>query len=250
MPASSRQEIATRKRGSLASQVASSLEEMIHANEFKVGDKLPTENALGEMFDVSRTVIREAVSHLKSSGLVETRRGVGAFVLRRHADVASMIQGLSATTANEILDVLEFRMAIETEAAALAARRRTQADLDALAANLDGFADAIGGADFAKHADFEFHRLIGSATRNPVFVRFYDFFGLAMVPRSHIADLNERLEITRYLAQVLAEHREIYCAIVAGDPDRAEQTMRGHLSRSYTLYHTRAEDQRDADRRS
>src|SRR5699024_6531302 len=122
------QTIAGRNRGSLASQVAASLERMIKQGEFQVGDKLPTESRLGSMYDVSRTVVREAISHLKSAGLVESRRGVGAFIIRRDTDMAFMLKGLSRRTAQEIINILEFRIAIECEAASLAAQRRTDAD--------------------------------------------------------------------------------------------------------------------------
>jgi DNA-binding FadR family transcriptional regulator len=241
MASSPWQEIAARERGSLASRVANSLEEMIQGGQFQIGDKLPTESALGDMFDVSRTVVREAVSHLKSLGLVETRRGVGAFVVRRHSGVSSMIQGLSHRTVNEILNILEFRMAVEVEAASLAAHRRTTKDMEAMQINIERFAAGVKGADFAKQEDFEFHRLIGNSCKNPVYIRFYDSFGLAMVPRTHIADLSERLEISRYLEQVLAEHCEIYQCILNQDAEGAKTAMRRHLHRSYKLYQTRAE---------
>lgn len=233
--------IAGRNRGSLASQVASSLERMIKQGEFQVGDKLPTESALGAMYDVSRTVVREAVSHLKSAGLVETRRGVGAFIIRRDTDMAFMLKGLSRQTAEEIINILEFRIAIECEAASLAAERRTEEDLAALGANLERFSDSIGGAELAKQEDFEFHRLIGQACHNPVFDRFYEFFGLSMVPRSHVADLGAKDDMSKYLGRVLGEHREIHEQIVAGDGQASRAAMRRHLDRSYRLY------QRSAD---
>jgi DNA-binding FadR family transcriptional regulator len=230
------QTIAGRNRGSLASQVATSLERMIKQGEFQVGDKLPTESALGSMYDVSRTVVREAVSHLKSAGLVETRRGVGAFIIRRDTDMAFMLKGLSRRTAQEIINILEFRIAIESEAASLAARRRTDADLAALEANLERFKEGIGGSELVKQEDFEFHRLIGQACHNPVYDRFYEFFGLSMVPRSHVADLGAREDMSKYLNRVLGEHRAIYAQIRAEDSQASREAVRRHLERSYRLY--------------
>ncbi|RKQ96351.1 DNA-binding FadR family transcriptional regulator [Kushneria sinocarnis] len=234
-----------RRRQNLSAYVVSALEEMIQQEQLKVGDRLPTESQLGEMFDVSRTVVREAVSHLKSRGMVETRRGIGAFVLRRHASTSFMTEGLSLETASEIVQVLEFRIPIETEAAGLAAARRTPEDIAALEDNLARFARSIGDRHLAKQEDFEFHRLIGAACRNHVYLRFYDFFGETMVPRSHVEDLGARDEVIRYLENVLEEHRAIYRAIVDQAGDRARQAMQDHLGRSWRLYHGRLETSAD-----
>ncbi|WP_027350184.1 FadR/GntR family transcriptional regulator [Halotalea alkalilenta] len=240
MAVSRRDEIAGRRRGSLSSHVADAIEEMIQSEEFDVGDKLPTESELGRMFDVSRTVIREAVSHLKSLGVVESRRGVGAFIRRRHAGGAFLSRGLSPSTADEILQLLEFRLPIEIEAAGLAAQRRTDADLAALAASLEKFASPLDD-NLARREDFEFHRLIGAAARNPVFVAFYDSLGEALVPRSHVSELVIQARIKRYLEQVLGEHRQIFARIEAADAEGARAAMREHLRRSFELYRSRVE---------
>lgn len=241
MAVSQRHEIAGRRRGNLSSHVANALEEMIRNEELKVGDKMPTESELGQMFDVSRTVIREAVSHLKSLGVVESRRGVGAFIRRPHAGTSFLAQGLTPGTVKEILDLLEFRIPIEVEAAGLAARRRSDDDLAKLEDNLRRFADNIGD-ELAKREDFEFHRLIGIASRNPIYANFYDSLGDAMVPRTHVADLVIQSRIKGYLDQVLDEHRRIHACIAEGDVEGARQAMRLHLSRSYELYLSRLDE--------
>lgn len=235
MAISRRHAIADRRRDSLSSLVANALEEMIRSEELKIGDKLPTESELGQMFDVSRTVVREAVSHLKSLGVVESRRGVGAFVRRQHAGTSFLAQGPSPGTVTDILDLLEFRIAVEVEAAGLAAKRRNDDDLARLEDNLRRFADNPGD-DLAKREDFEFHRLIGVASRNPIYANFYDSLGDAMLPRSQVADLVIPSRIKGYLDQVLDEHRGIHACIAAGDVEGAKRAMHLHLSRSYEFY--------------
>ncbi|WP_249975330.1 FadR/GntR family transcriptional regulator [Vreelandella olivaria] len=240
MTTAHRHEIASRKKESLSSLVSNALEEMIRTEQLKVGDKLPTESELGRMFDVSRTVVREAVSHLKSLGVVESRRGVGAFIRRAHASSSFLAQGVSSGTVREILDLLEFRLPIEVEAAGLAAKRRTEEDLARLAENIERFSNNPGN-DLAKQEDFEFHYLIGQASKNPVYANFYDSLGDALVPRTRVADRVIPSRIKGYLDRVLEEHRQIYSCISAGDPEGARQAMRLHLSCSYEFYLSRLE---------
>ena len=65
---------------SLTDRVCEALTQLIRGNDFPPGSRLPSEMGMAGRFGVSRTVIREAVSRLKSEGLVETRQGSGVFV--------------------------------------------------------------------------------------------------------------------------------------------------------------------------
>lgn len=110
-----------KRQGSLSAHVADQLETLIVQQKIVAGQKLPTKNRLCESFGVSRTVVREAITHLKSLGLVETRRGVGTTVLRSNAVEARPAERINPTTVLDILHVLELRLAIEPTAAEPAA---------------------------------------------------------------------------------------------------------------------------------
>jgi len=112
----------------LSEQVAEALSAEIRAGRPAAGDKLPTEAALVEQFAVSRTVVREAVSRLKSLGLVESRQGSGVFV-KRAAFAPLNFDTRSAASMQAVIQMVEVRRALEAEVAALAAQRRTAADV-------------------------------------------------------------------------------------------------------------------------
>ena len=120
----------------LSDQVASALEAEIREGRIQAGDKLPTEAALAQQFEVSRTVVREALQHLQASGLVETFQGRGSYVLAIPLDTADGPLADVRTRA-DLTDLIEFRIGMESEAAALAAERRTPTQLTALQRALD-----------------------------------------------------------------------------------------------------------------
>src|SRR5437867_6468012 len=115
--------------GTLADRVTQILLQKIESGEFSPGDRLPTEQVMVQRLGVSRTVIREAVSRLKSEGLVETRQGSGAFVRERNGMTPFRIDVDARDSLAAVLRVIELRRGIEAEAAALAAERRSEAHL-------------------------------------------------------------------------------------------------------------------------
>ena len=109
-----------RKTKSLAQLLVEKMTLQIRAGQLRVGQKLPTEAAIMKDFGVSRTVVREAISRLQASFLVETRHGIGTFVLPQDATPSFRISAHQLGTLREVIALLEFRISIETEAAALA----------------------------------------------------------------------------------------------------------------------------------
>ena len=112
----------------LSDQVAEALSTEIRSERLAAGDKLPTEAALVEQFGVSRTVVREAVSRLKSLGLVDSRQGSGVFV-RSGGFSPLNFDARSAVSRQAVVQMVEVRRALEAEVAALAAQRRSSADV-------------------------------------------------------------------------------------------------------------------------
>ncbi|WP_213004167.1 FadR/GntR family transcriptional regulator [Parahaliea maris] len=225
------------RKGSLSSQVAAQLEAMIRQGRIEVGHKLPTEAALCDMFAVSRTVVREAIANLKSLGLVETRRGVGTTVIAGEPRETFFTGGISATTVNDILDILELRLSVEVTAAGLAAVRRQETDLAQMASCLERFESAVARGGLARAEDLEFHCAIASATGNPLFVKFYELMNKSTIPRAQLVEEGIDWEPTaRYLTEVNQEHRSIYQAVLNQDAESAERAMYDHLYRAFHMY--------------
>lgn len=222
---------------SLTQQTTDALRAKIADGPMKPGDRLPTEKELEAEFGVSRTVIREAVAVLKADGLVEPRRGAGIFVLdpakSRQRAMPSFLPGQMY----QALDLLELRMAIEVEAAGLAATRRTLAQDARIRETMADFGRALESGAKSVELDIAFHTAIAQGTNNTLFPVFLESLGRGAIPRSSLSqDQRDRIINDDYLQRVHQEHLAIADAISAGDPDRARTAMRAHLSGSIARY--------------
>ncbi len=186
-----------------------------------------------EEFGVSRTVVREAISKLQASGLVATRHRVGTFVLDGFASPTFKLSPDQLGTLQDVIAVLELRIGLETEAAALAAQRRTEANLSAMRQALDAIAATLQTGENAVASDFQFHSEIARATQNAHFFDLMQTLGSQIIPRARLSvDDAERASELAYLRRVQAEHESIFDAISAGDAEAARASMRMHLSNS------------------
>lgn len=222
-----------RQRETLTSQLVKVLTQRIHEGALKPGDRLPTEQDMIEEFSVSRTVVREAITSLKAAGLVASQQGVGAFVLKGDSTPSFRIDGTSLNLIKDVIAVLELRMGIESDAAALAAQRRLPEHLDAMRDALDRMAAAIDASDDAVAPDLDFHRTIAEATGNRHFTHLFTYLGSLMIPRARIQTFKYfAADRTEYLRRVNREHEDIYEAIKRQDVETARSAMRLHLSNS------------------
>ncbi|MDR2113095.1 MAG: FadR family transcriptional regulator, partial [Candidatus Accumulibacter sp.] len=161
--------------GTLTDRVFEALTQLIGSEDFKPGSRLPSELAMAGRFGVSRTVIREAVSRLKSEGLVESRQGSGVFVRNRNTQNPFRIAPSIMDSIESVLQVVELRLSLEGEIAALAARRRTREQMAAIVNALkDIELEEQAGKDGVE-ADIGFHRSIAEATGNPHFLALVEF---------------------------------------------------------------------------
>jgi len=222
-----------RKPRTLALELVERLGDRIRAGQLQPGDKLPTEAAIMAEFEVSRTVVREAISKLQAAGLVETRHGIGTFVLGTGDGPAFKLTPEQFSTLQDVIAVLELRIGLETEAAALAAQRRSEANLAVMRAALAAFDAAIEAGGDSVAPDFQFHQEIARATQNSHYVDLLATLGAQAIPRARLEPVTppdpERLA---YLRRVNGEHESILDAIAAQDPDAARAAMRTHLSNS------------------
>jgi DNA-binding FadR family transcriptional regulator len=219
-------------RQSLTSMLIEAITERIQSGQYKRGDQLPTEKELIEEFGVSRTVVREAISNMKASGLVSTRQGKGAFVLDE-GQRSFRISEENLSVVEEVLEALELRIAIESEAAALAARRRTPADLQRIVEAAEAMDRAIAAGESAVDFDIAFHRAIAQATGNRHFLGLFNYLGEVLVPRARVPTHQyDATTLRDYLQRISDEHHQIVAAIAAGDTDAARAALRMHLGGS------------------
>jgi DNA-binding FadR family transcriptional regulator len=222
---------------SLSAEVVDRLAEQIISGQLPVGAKLPSEQEMMRGMGVSRTVVREAVAALRARGLVITRQGAGAFVDRDASRQQYAIDPEGLGSLDSVLDILELRMAVESEAAAIASERATATQIKAIGEAHRIFSRAISSGERAITEDFAFHQAIALATQNSRFVEFLDFLGRLIIPRQSIRSFEGRPEGPRqYLSRIEKEHEAIFQAIGSRSAKRAREAMRGHLVKSRERY--------------
>jgi DNA-binding FadR family transcriptional regulator len=223
----------SRRPRTLALELVSSIGDRIRAGRIRQGDKLPTEAAIMAEFGVSRTVVREALSKLQASGLVATRHGIGTFVVGPGDTVPFHIAPQQLATLRDVIAVLELRIGVESEAAGLAAQRRSDDNLRQMRAALDAFNSAVEEGRDAVGPDYEFHLEISRATQNEHFADLLVTLGTMIIPRARLdgpAPVDD--ERRQYLRRVNGEHESIFDAIANRDADAARAAMRTHLVNS------------------
>lgn len=231
-------------RKSLSAQLVAELRELIAKGAFAPGDKLPSENELIRRYAVSRTVVREAISGLRADGILVTRQGVGAFVTNQ---TGKRLEPFDPKDLEAVLHMIEFRIAIETEAAAFAAQRRTKEDLKELK---ERFAELSAHALDAKAfvlPDYNFHLAVARASHNPFFLQIEEHIGAQIIPHSKVHVLAQDIPEDPFLRRVKVEHETIYKAIVDGDAKAARAAMRTHLERSRKRYRSLLEARAEAE---
>ena len=221
----------------LSQGVVDAIAEQIRDGALRPGDRLPAEPELVLRFGVSRTVVRESMLRLQSSGLVETRHGVGTFVLAPDAPRTLLTPAGDDITTHDMLAMLELRISVETDAAGLAASRRTEAHLTAMRAALDAFGAAHHAGASTVEADFQFHLQIAMATGNRYFEEVLRGLGDTTIERRRgsadkpqFGETHPLLEHGKLLT--LREHEDIYACVRRGDPAAARAAMLMHLSNS------------------
>jgi DNA-binding FadR family transcriptional regulator len=233
---------------SLSQRVVEGLTRRIDSGALKPGERVPTEPELMREFGVSRSVVREAVSRLQAGGLLRTQHGVGSFVLAPQP-VMPLLAAPDAAhmKMQQKLAMLELRLSLEVEAAALAAQRRTPAQLSGMERALGDFEAQLANDDATAASDFRFHELISQATGNEYFVHVLRTLSGATIPRAaagarrppigkarkkepRFGEPSPQLRHGKELAA--QEHRAVLDAIRRGDASMARAAMYMHLTNS------------------
>lgn len=214
--------------GLLGDKVYEGLTALFGTPGFQAGEKLPSENALAERFNVSRPVVRQALVQLRTEGRVLSRKGSGNYISQT-PDPAPVIPFGAFHSIPDVRNFLEFRCSLEGEIAAQAARRFQPEEVAEVHRRLLKLEAAVAAGQPAIEEDIAFHTAIADASGN----RFFALTLAAIMQQSRFAirlvrDLSGRSLASR-MEDVRREHRRIDTAIASGDPEQAKQAMVAHL---------------------
>ncbi len=225
--------------------VVETLLDKITGGELSPGQKLPSERSLAEQMGVSRVSVRAALERLKAQGFVTAVQGGGTSVVSSAPAMEDALSVMISRKQDNLYDLAEIRMSLETWAARRAAERATKQDINRIAQALDRMRKVNGTGrgekDDKAQADMAFHYAVAGAAHSPVYQHM-----LAVVRETLVA----MLEFHRFRLfgtpeddeTILTQHEAIYRAIANRDPARAQQAMQDHLS--WVLVHYRDEPPR------
>jgi GntR family transcriptional regulator, transcriptional repressor for pyruvate dehydrogenase complex len=210
----------------LSEQVVEQIQAAIFARQWKPGDKLPSEKELAEQFGTSRTTIREAIRGLELAGLLQTRTGYngGPFVVEpTYQLIGNSLRSLLHMNKFDLSELFDVRLVIEPRVAELAALHATEAELQALAANLDEEGALVQSGQEASVRHTRFHFLLARASQS----------NLLAILISAILDLMTTFDTSHPTtvagsAHVVADHQELLTAVRERAPARARALMQQH----------------------
>lgn len=212
------------ERQTLAKAAMERLLELVQGGALAPGEALPSQHALARQLGVSRPILREAMQGLAAAGLIEIRPGSGCYVRdpQRLTDPDTLFEVFTHETA---LEVLEARMVVEVELAALAATRMTEADRHRLEAILARLRRAVGRGQPTAAITGDFHQALAHAGHNAVLGKM-----ARLLTRPRVM---QGVRVEHALPDIMAgeydSHRHLYDAVRVGDPNRARAAMREHL---------------------
>jgi GntR family transcriptional regulator, transcriptional repressor for pyruvate dehydrogenase complex len=215
------------ERSRLYETVAKAIEDRILAGDLRPPDLLPPERVLSEQFNVSRTVVREAIKALEHTGLVEARQGLGVVVASpSEGHVSDSILRFVKLENSPQWALYELRNVLETEAAALAAERRDNADLAVLGSLIDRMTAKVHLPLEYVELDLEFHRALLKAAHNPLFNIVLEPFRAALRESRQVG-----ATVPEAPMRSVSSHRRIYEAILAQDAGQARKEVKEHFEK-------------------
>lgn len=219
--------MADQKAPNMPARIYSDILNRIIEGEYKEGERLPTEHALAEQFSTSRPTVREALAQLRADGIIATRHGSGTTVVRRPDPDVRRFAPLE--TLSDIRRCYDYRVAVESGAAALAARTADEADIAAIRAEWENLERIVETAGIGAKDDFAFHLAVTRASKNQFFI-----VALSSIEEQMVFSMNlsRNLSLVKSVERqrlVQREHLEVLEAIQQRDAERAARAMRDHL---------------------
>lgn len=230
------------KRLNLTQQVAHHLGKAIVSREYGDHNPVPSEAVICDELDVSRSAAREAVKSLAAKGLISSRARQGIRVLPESewnlfdAEVLQWIRE-SEPSLELLREFTELRLAVEPEAAWLAATRQNPVDVAALGSALERMAKAEEGLDDPLCSDIEFHQCLLAASGN----RFFAQLGRIIDTTLH-ASIRYTNMRTGVVAAPWLEHKRVFDAIAAAKPDKARRESERLVRDALMLIHEAIEE--------
>jgi len=213
----------------LSERLVEQIKQQIVLGEVKPGDKLPSENELCELFQVSRTTVREAILSLVALGVVRVHHGKGIFVEQFSLDhFLQKAYPIILSTPGDYEDVIYTRRLIESECARLAALHATEEDIEKMGRLIHISSrlrpDNENDLERLKEINSQFHRIIASSCNSKVLLHIIQ-------PLWHIIDKTRQMSLTTSGRRIGAvrEHANILDAIRTRDAQRAYDEMNKHL---------------------
>ncbi len=212
----------------LSEQLADALATSIRQGQWKPGEKIPTEGALVERFGVSRTVVREALSRLRTLGLVTSRQGSGAYVQSADEPADGSLLLAPDGSLKAVIQMVEVRRALEAESAALAAARRSSKALRGIKAAVQALDAAVARGGDGVSEDVAFHAAIAQAADNPFLLNTLAYLNRFLLDATRVTRANEATRSDLEQA-VRREHQAIVAAIETQDPAAARLAGATHM---------------------
>ena len=200
---------------------------MIQDGELTVGDRLPGQRKLAARLNIGRSTVREAIRSLEALGYLETRAGLGSYVVSSTTDqIENSLSAWLAANKDKVIKVFEVREALESKAAELAATNARPEDIQSMEETLLAMANAIEQNDHqgVTKTDEKFHDLICNSARNSLLLQMIENI-CSVLAEARGAVLGMPGRATRSLD----EHWAIFEAIKAADPYRAKEAMIRHI---------------------
>lgn len=205
------------------------LRERLLAGSLKPGDRLISERELASQLGVSRPIVREGLRALTMLGIVEIRDRIGTVVTRPDISVLNDFFTFAlAQQADMPDDVMQARVAIECQAIRLACERAGIADFERLRRALAKIEQTIDEADAGGMADFDFHRAIVLSSRSETLNVLHTSMA-GLLTHSHRTRRELVQSFPSMKTYLIEDHRRIFEALVARDPERADATLRKHF---------------------
>ncbi|UTR11940.1 FadR family transcriptional regulator [Evansella sp. LMS18] len=218
-----------KKRKRIYQEIIERIKLAIENGELVPGEKLPSERDLAGTLNVSRTSVKEAISVLESSGIVNIRPGVGVFISENHCeDLLNKFSSVFEDYDSDLIQLLELREAIESDAAFYAATRMTEQQKVKLDSLFIKLVEAEKNGEVAVEEDYKFHLAIIEAANNPLMKDVMNVISGKMID---VLTKNRKESMLNFKMnkEVVEEHRRVYEAIVQRKPDLARDAMKDHL---------------------
>lgn len=207
-------------------KIGQELKAELLSGAYKIGDKLPAERDLSNYFNVSRTVIREALIMLELENLVEVRKGSGVYIIdlpKQHTEETDNLPDVGP------FELLQARQLLESSIAEFAAIQATRADVLQLKEILERERNTLEQGDIDYVADEDFHKTIASITQNEVIIQMQKDLWAYRTNSPMWEGLHAHIPDQSYRYLWLKDHENIIAAIQRKDPVLARKTMWQHL---------------------